>query len=134
MSVINLFVVSGNVTRDAVDAFTPGGVPIVRFSIAQNTYRKNDSGGYDESVQYVELSAAGNAAERISKMSILKGEHVTATGSIKVVQTKGQDGKTSTSMYLNVDNVDRSARRSAPQGQAPAQADRDDYDTEDAPF
>lgn len=139
MSVINSFFVSGNVTRDAAESFTPGGLHMVRFSIAQNSYRKNETGeGYTESVQYLDLSAIGKTADYLAKLGIQKGDHIVARGNIKAKQTQGPDGKTTTALYLNVEEVDRSQKRAATQERQPTEQAESRYDeaeeTEDAPF
>lgn len=136
MSVVNRFMISGNLTSDPYQSVLPDGTNVVRITVAQNTYRKNrDSEGFTEYVQFVSASSVGFSADKILRMNLVKGERVFVEGTIRVKETTEGDKKVST-VFLNIDNIDHIRRAltessTASQEQSSTYGDTED---EDAPF
>lgn len=136
MSVINMFVISGNTTSEPTLAYLPDGTPTINFSVAQNTYRKGAGDTYTEYTQFIRVSAISQSAERIARMSIQKGEFVVVEGAIRVKETTGADGKKTSTIFLNANNVDRRKRASQQDStaQQPVVDEPTEEVTDDAPF
>jgi single-strand DNA-binding protein len=91
--------VSGNLGQDAELKYTPGGDPILSFSVASNEKK-----GGEKTTTWVRCSLFGKRGEALSKY-MTKGTRVmvAGTGSLREYESKSQ---TKTSFDVRVNEVD----------------------------
>lgn len=87
---INHVVEIGRLTRDAEVTYTPGGMPVAKFSIAVNRRVKKGQEYVDEA-NYFDVSVFGKQAENL-KQYLTKGKQVCVDGYLK--QDRWQDQAT----------------------------------------
>lgn len=103
--------VVGNLTADPELRYTQNGLPVVNFTIAI-TPRSFDkaSGEYkDGDALFLRASVWREFAEHVAG-SLTKGSRVIATGRLKQRSYQDREGKTATSIELEVDEIGPSLR------------------------
>lgn len=127
----NVFSFTGTVGRDAEVRYSPSGVAVLNFTVANNI-------GYGDKQQtlWIRVALFGKRAEGQLKDYLLKGQSVFVSGELTQSEYKGSDGTTKTSLELNANIIDLIGKKdgSAQQRPAPArQAAADDFN-DDIPF
>ena len=122
----NVFSFTGTVGRDAEVRYSPSGVAVLNFTVANNI-------GYGDKQQtlWIRVALFGKRAEGQLKDYLLKGQSVFVSGELTQSEYKGSDGTTKTSLELNANIIDLIGKKdgSAQQRPAPArQAAADDFD------
>lgn len=79
---LNLFILTGHVTRDPELRFTAKGTPCVTYTVATNVVRHDDDGKRHEHCDFVPVSTFGPQAERDAKY-LKKGSAVAVEGRIE---------------------------------------------------
>jgi single-strand DNA-binding protein len=88
---INKVLLSGRLTRDPELRYTPGGVPVITFSIALNRRYKDQSGEWKEEVSFVNVVAWQRQAEVASEY-LKKGSAVFVEGRLQSRSWETSDG------------------------------------------
>lgn len=114
MKNINTVCLSGNVVRDAESRHS--GTPIVTFSIAVNESRKDQSGNWVESTNYVDCVLFGKLAESMMT-KLMKGVHVLLSGSIRQSSWE-KDGQKHSKLEVIVRDIEVQPRAQAAQQKA----------------
>lgn len=122
----NVFSFTGTVGKDAEVRYSPSGVAVLNFTVANNI-------GFGEKQQtlWIRVALFGKRAEGQLKDYLLKGQSVFVSGELTQNEYKSSDGTTKTSLELNANIIDLIGKKdgSAPQRPAPArQAAADDFD------
>lgn len=86
---MNNMTVTGNLTRDPELRFTPSGVAVTNFTIADN--RKNPETGEYDLASFIDVTVWREQAENVAE-SLTKGDHAIVSGYIK--QDTWQDEET----------------------------------------
>lgn len=81
MSNINIFVVSGNLTRDPDIRFTPAGKPVASYTVAVDHVYYDGEGNKREKTAFVPVTTYGKQAENDGKF-LKKGSSVNVQGHI----------------------------------------------------
>ena len=82
MSSFNKVILMGNLTRDPELRVTTSGTAIVGFGLAVNRNWRNESGGIQEEVTFVEISAFGKQAETIDRY-LKRGNPILVEGRLR---------------------------------------------------
>lgn len=109
MSNDNFVQIIGNVTRDPELRFTPTGAAVCSFGIAWTPRRKTDNGWEDGDPSFFNCSAWRDLGENIAA-SIMKGNRVVVTGSVRSREWEDRDGNKRTSIEIDVDECSPSLR------------------------
>ena len=100
----------GNLTRDPEVRFSPQGVAVANFSVAENRRHKNkDTGEWEDNPEYFEVVAFRELAENIAE-TLSKGNRVIVTGEFTARKWKTKDGEDRKSFELVADEVAVSLR------------------------
>jgi single-strand DNA-binding protein len=118
----NFFTCDGCIVRDAELSYTPGGLAILKFSIAVNrSWKKGDE--WQEEVSYFDCVMFGKRAENTN---LNKGDSVVLTGKLKQERWQAE-GKNRSKVVITVDTVKPLVKYKKAE---PAPADEED----DLPF
>ncbi len=101
---LNNVYLTGNLTRDAEERVTQGGLAIVRFTVAHNKNRKNDNGEWESTPHYFDCVMFGANAERYLPQ-LVKGAHVIVTGELRQ-STWEKDGQKRSKVEIAVNGID----------------------------
>lgn len=133
MSDLNLFVVSGRLTRDAELKFTQSGQAVSNFSVASNRVWKKDN-DRKEKTTFIDVVLWGKQAEVLQDM-LQKGQWVQVTGRIDNDSWTTDDGQKRSRVTFVADTVDLPPRSTAPKNSSEQKAEEEvDFDTEETPF
>lgn len=88
---VNQVIIMGNLTRDPELRQTPSGQSVVSFSLALNRSYKDQSGEWQEATDYIDVSAWGPLAERVSQY-MTKGRRCLVQGRLQS-RSWEQDGQ-----------------------------------------
>lgn len=139
MSSVNSATISGRVTRDLELRTTPSGTSVADFGVAVSKSRKNDDGGYDEEVSFIDVTVWSGFAELLAR-KIGKGSMVTVQGELKQDTWETEAGDKRSKVKLVARQVDSpdlyksgdrdstassTAPSSAPSGTGPSEPDDD---------
>ena len=102
MADLNRVVLVGRLTRDAELKYTNTGVPICRFSVANN-YRRKVGDEWTEEASFFDAVLMGRRAEAISKY-MTKGSQVGVEGELRQNRWE-QDGQQRSKVEIFVTNV-----------------------------
>lgn len=111
MKNINNVCLSGNVVRDADSRHSS--TPIVTFSIAVNESRKDQSGNWVESTNFIDCVLFGKLAESMMP-KLTKGAHVLLSGSLRQ-STWERDGQKHSKLEVIVRDIEVQPRAQATQ-------------------
>lgn len=110
MSSINKVFISGNLAQDSELKSTSVGTPILTFSVAVNTRRKNrETEQWDDFTTYVDCKMFGSRAEKIAQY-LNKGTKAMVEGHLDKHSWTGSDGVKRSKMEVVVDDIDFSNR------------------------
>ena len=109
---------SGNVGSDPEVSFTPNGVAVAKFSVAETErIRNNETGEWsDGDTSWWRCTAWKRVAEQIGE-NVLKGTPVTVTGRVKI-RPWDKDGVTQYSTEVTVDTIGHDIARMKPKGES----------------
>lgn len=82
MQGLNSVTFMGNLTKDPVVRFTPGGTAVTNLSIASNKTYKDKNGNKQEKVTYVDVTFWGKTGEVIAQYHV-KGDPILVMGEIE---------------------------------------------------
>jgi single-strand DNA-binding protein len=108
---MNFFGTAGNLTGDAELRFTPGGDPVLSFSVADNQGR--------DKVIFWRCSWFGSRAEKVAQY-LKKGTPVTVTGRLEEKEWTDKNGSQRKDLQVNVNDVALQGRASGEQQQQSA--------------
>ena len=91
MAAFNQVLLMGNLTRDPVLSYTPGGTAVADFGLAVNRKWKDQAGQSKEEVLFVDCRAFGNMATTINQY-MGKGSPIFVIGRLTFDQWTAQDG------------------------------------------
>ena len=112
---INRVNISGNLTRDPELRQTTSGTAILRFGVAVNDRRRNQSGEWEDVPNFVDCVVFGNRAEPLSRF-LSKGSKVAVEGKLRYSSWE-RDGQRRSKLEVVVDEVEfLSPRGAAAQG------------------
>ena len=115
---INRVNISGNLTRDPELRQTTSGTAILRFGMAVNDRRRNQSGEWEDVPNFVDCVVFGNRAEPLSRF-LSKGSKVAVEGKLRYSSWE-RDGQRRSKLEVVVDEVEflspRGAGAQGPQG------------------
>lgn len=101
---INRVTLIGRLVRDVELAYTAGGMPIGKGSIAVNRRKSTKDAPVDE-VSYFEIVIYGKLAENL-KPYLTKGKQVAVDGYLKQERWQSQDGKNSQKIIVGVNEIE----------------------------
>ena len=133
MILINKFIVTGNLVRDSELKFSPSGVAVNKFTIANN-----EGWGDKKTVNFFNCTAFGKTAEAIANYAH-KGSKVLIDGKVQLGSYEKKDGS---GKNYTTDVIVNQIEFLEPKGQAKPQESFDDFpdafepveDDEDIPF
>jgi single-strand DNA-binding protein len=100
---VNVIVVEGGVVREPEIKYTPEGLGIARFAIANSSISFKD-GQKSEEVSYFEISAFGKLAE-ICSTYLKKGRKVIISGKLRQNRWKTDDGQNRSNVKIVANDV-----------------------------
>ncbi len=131
MSVANITIV-GNVGGDPETRYTPNGTMNVRFSVAVNHRRTDQSGQQHETTNWFRATAWGKLAEIVDNLTqqgaMRKGRQVFVSGRLELREWQDQQGQTRTSADVNVDQFQLLGSRAEGEAQMGGGGERRDSD------
>jgi single-strand DNA-binding protein len=97
----NVFSFTGTVGRDAEVRYTPSGLAILNFTVANNI-------GFGDKQQtlWIQVTLFGKRAEGQLQNYLKKGQQVFVSGELTQREYKANDGTTKTSLELNANIID----------------------------
>jgi single-strand DNA-binding protein len=102
MADVNLVVLVGRLTRDAEIKYTPGGMPICRFSLAINR-RKKEGEEWKDEANFFDIVLFGRQGESINQY-LTKGKQVAIQGELRQDRWE-QDGQSRSKVEIVATNV-----------------------------
>lgn len=131
---INTFTVTGRLTRDVELKYTNSGIPVSRFSIANN-YSKKQGEQWVEETNFFDCVLFGKIAE---KLQMAKGTAVTVSGEVRQNRWE-QDGQKRSKIEFIVNGIQAHTKGSdRPQAHTAKEAfggeEVPSYDLDDIPF
>lgn len=88
---LNVTTIIGRLVRDCEIRYSQSGIAVCNFSIANNESKKDQSGQYQDEVNYFDCVMLGKYAESMSKY-LMKGTKIAISGRLK--QDRWQDKQT----------------------------------------
>lgn len=108
----------GNLTRDPELRYTTSGIPVARFAVAVNRFKRKEAGSEGgQDVDFINIVAWRRLAE-ICGEYLKKGRPVAIEGRLQINSFKGRDGEMKTMSEVVADNMQMLGRRQ--DGEAPA--------------
>ncbi len=101
---LNLVILAGRLTKDAVTAFTQKGMAYSRFSIAVGRRYMDTAGAWQEDVVFVDAVLWGQSADRL-KDRLKKGVPVMIEGRLQSGEYTDKAGQTRKTMQVNCRRV-----------------------------
>lgn len=106
---INTVALSGRLTADAELRESASGVSVLRFSLAVNERRKDESGEWAEHANFFDCTVLGNRAAALAQY-LEKGRHVSLCGKLQWRAWEDREGNRRTAVSVLVDEIDLGAR------------------------
>lgn len=106
---INAVMIAGNLGKDAELKSTQSGTAILRFSVAVNERRKDQSGNWSDYTNWVGCVMFGKRAQAVAQY-LTKGTKVTVQGKLHYSTWQGNDGKTHSKLEVMVDELEFMSR------------------------
>ena len=147
---MNAIIITGRLTKDPELATTKSGLPACRFTIAVDTWRKDEEKG--KSAFFVDCSVLGNPAEFMAKYC-RKGDMLGVQGKLDSYSWEDKEGKKCKTFFISASAVETILRKKKdgsetaeqPANNAPTQAREnrakreapkvaDDLSDDDMPF
>lgn len=95
----------GNLTRDPELRYTTSGIPVARFAVAVNRFRRKDAGEENnQDVDFINIVAWRRLAE-ICGEYLKKGRPVAIEGRLQIRSFKGKTGEMVTMTEVVADNM-----------------------------
>jgi single-strand DNA-binding protein len=94
----------GNLTRDPEVRFTTSGIPVARFTLAINRFKKGGSAGASQDVDFINIVAWRRLAEICGEF-LKKGRPVAIEGRLQIRSFTGRDGQKRTMAEVVADNM-----------------------------
>lgn len=105
---MNLYVATGNLTRDVELRYTPGGKAVADFGFAtSNSYKKGDE--WVDDVTFLDCEIWAEQAERLAQQAE-KGTKVLIEGKLKL-ESWEKDGQKRSKIVVRVNRVEILARK-----------------------
>jgi single-strand DNA-binding protein len=131
MSIANITIV-GNVGGDPETRYTPSGTMNVRFSVAVNHRRTDQSGQQQDITNWYRVTAWGKLAETMDNLTqqgaLRKGRQVMVIGRLELREWQDQQGQTRTSPDLTAREFQLLGSRADAEGQMGGGARRETDD------
>lgn len=106
---INSVTIAGNLGKDAELKSTQGGTAILRFSVAVNERRKDQSGNWTDYTNWISCVMFGKRAQSVAQY-LTRGTKVTVQGKLHYSSWQGNDGKTHSKLEVMVDELEFMSR------------------------
>ncbi len=94
----------GNLTRDPELRYTTSGIPVARFAIAVNRFKKKGEAAGSQDVDFINIVAWRRLAE-ICGEYLKKGRPVAIEGRLQIRSYTGKDGQPRTMTEVVADNM-----------------------------
>jgi len=94
----------GNLTRDPELRYTTSGIPVARFTLAINRFKKGGSTGTSQDVDFINIVAWRRLAEICGEF-LKKGRSVAIEGRLQLRSFTGRDGQKRTMAEVVADNM-----------------------------
>lgn len=117
---INSVTVAGNLGKDAELKSSQSGTAILRFSMAVNERRKDQSGNWTDYTNWISCVMFGKRAQSVAQY-LTKGIKVTVQGKLHYSSWQGNDGKTRSKLEVMVDELEFMSRGNQQPTQQPMQ-------------
>jgi single-strand DNA-binding protein len=101
---INKVILLGNLGKDPEQRVTPGGMTIVRFSLATGERKKDQSGNWVDHTEWHNIVTFGRTAENCHRF-LKKGRQVFVEGRIRTNKWQDKEGKDRYTTEILADNV-----------------------------
>jgi single-strand DNA-binding protein len=137
---INKVMITGNLTRDPELRATASGMNVLKFGVAVNDRRKNQSTGeWEEHPNFIDVTVLGARAEPLSRF-LSKGAKVAIEGKLSWSQWENPQGEKRSKLEVILDEIEFLSSREGGSGggtytppvDAPTPAP--DLDGEEIPF
>ncbi|MFA4844086.1 MAG: single-stranded DNA-binding protein [Candidatus Margulisiibacteriota bacterium] len=103
----------GNLTRDPELRYTTSGIPVARFAIAVNRFKKGGAAEGEQDVDFINIVAWRRLAE-ICGEYLKKGRPVAIEGRLQIRTFTGKDGQPRTMSEVVADGMQMLGQRSQP--------------------
>jgi len=124
MKNVNTAVIAGNLTRDAELKYTKNSTAICEFAVACNDSRKNESGEYEDSPSFFDVTLFGKRAEGISKY-LKKGQSVVVQGRLEQ-QRWEKDGQKRSKVVIIANEIELTGGKKSAESKGSADGFSDD--------
>ncbi len=121
----------GNLTRDPDLRYTTSGIPVARFAVAVNRFRRGEKGSQE--VDFINVVAWRRLAEICGEF-LKKGRPVAIEGRLQIRSFTGRDGQKRTMTEVVADNMQMLGRKTEPGGGPVAASEPAEEAAEDIPF
>jgi single-strand DNA-binding protein len=103
----------GNLTRDPDLRYTPSGIPVARFAVAVNRFRRKgaEAESGEQGVDFINIVAWRRLAEICGEF-LKKGRPVAIEGRLQIRSYTGRDGQKRTMTEVVADNMQMLGRKS----------------------
>lgn len=129
---INRVTISGNLGRDPELRATKSGMQVLSFSVCVNDRRKNRSGEWEDTPNWLDCVMFGQRAEGVSRY-LAKGSHVTVAGKLRQRTWQTDDGQKRSKVEVVCEDIDFHGGKRSEQPAAENEQTTDVYD-DDIPF
>jgi len=103
----------GNLARDPDLRYTPGGIPVARFAVAVNRFKKRgEAEGAKSEADFINIVAWRRLAEICGEF-LKKGRPVAIEGRLQIRSFTGRDGQKKTMTEVVADNMQMLGSRGA---------------------
>ena len=99
-----LLTIIGRLGKDPEMRYTPGGVPMCKFSVATDKHWTNDQGQKQEETTWHNVTVWRKQAESCAQY-LTKGSLVLVAGSVKASGYTNRDGAAAASLEITAENV-----------------------------
>jgi len=125
----------GNLTRDPELRYTTSGIPVARFAVAVNRFKRKDADGEGgQDVDFINIVAWRRLAE-ICGEYLKKGRPVAIEGRLQIRSFKGKDGEMRTMSEVVADNMQMLGRKGESGAPPPAaEAESENTSGDEIPF
>ena len=106
---INSVTIAGNLGKDAELKSSQSGTAILRFGVAVNERRKDQSGNWSDYTNWIGCVMFGKRAQSVAQY-LTKGTKVTIQGKLHYSSWQGNDGKTHSKLEVMVDELEFMSR------------------------
>lgn len=112
---INSVNISGNLTRDGELKVTQSGTSVLRFGVAVNERRRNQSGEWEDYANFVDCTMWGKRADALAKY-LTKGTKVAISGKLHYSSWQAKDGSKRSKIEVIVDELEFMSRQGVSNG------------------